>query len=174
MKLDEDVIVYTTNCYCSFPKAPNKTNIIRYPCVQPSVLFKELKVNGEEFLVDVRHLARVWIGDREGIHILLLVERWCWTNPSPVRPRSLFFFFLSGLSLTATDNSQDSRERKGTIFYSTLPLPPAHEQSDIYLQLCMWGNYHMFLIETLVFTRLQLYRIYHIIKLSLDWLMMWC
>ena len=47
------------------------------------------------------------------------------------------FFFLSGFSFTDTDNSQDSREREGTIFYFTLPLPPAHEHSDIYLQLCM-------------------------------------
>ena len=38
--------------------------------------------------------------------------------------------------LSDIDDSQDSRGREGTIFYSTLPLPPAHEHSDIYLQLC--------------------------------------
>ena len=54
------------------------------------------------------------------------------------------FFSLSGFSFTDTDNSQDSRRREGTIFYSTLPLPPAHEHSDIYLQLCMWDDYHIF------------------------------
>ena len=32
----------------------------------------------------------------------------------------------------------------GTIFYSALPLPPAPEHSDIYLQLCMWDDYHIF------------------------------
>ena len=32
-----------------------------------------------------------------------------------------FFFFLSGF-FTDTDESQDSRRREGTIFYSTLPL----------------------------------------------------
>ena len=48
-----------------------------------------------------------------------------------------FFFFLSGFSFTDTDDSQDSRGREGPIFYFTLPLPPAHEHSDIYLQLCM-------------------------------------
>ena len=53
------------------------------------------------------------------------------------------FFFLSGFSFTDTDNSQDSRRREGTIFYSTLPLPPAHEHSDIYLQLCTWDDYHI-------------------------------
>ena len=47
------------------------------------------------------------------------------------------FFFLSGVSFTDTDDSQDNRGRERTIFYSTLPLPPAHEHSDIYLQLCM-------------------------------------
>ena len=47
------------------------------------------------------------------------------------------FFSLSGFSFADTDNSQDSRGREGTIFYSALPLPPAHEHSDIYLQLCM-------------------------------------
>ena len=46
-------------------------------------------------------------------------------------------FFLTGFSLTDTDDSQDSRGREGNIFYSTLPLSPAHEHSEIYLQLCM-------------------------------------
>ena len=64
------------------------------------------------------------------------------------------FFFLSGFSLADTDNSQDSRGKEGGIFF--LPLPPAHEHSDIYLQLCMWDDYHIFLIATLVFTRLLL------------------
>ena len=42
-----------------------------------------------------------------------------------------------------TDDSQDSRGREGTIFYSTLPLQRAQELSDIYLQLCMWDDYHI-------------------------------
>ena len=36
------------------------------------------------------------------------------------------FFFIRGF-FTDTDDSQDSRGREGTIFYSSLPLPPAHE-----------------------------------------------
>ena len=44
--------------------------------------------------------------------------------------------FLLGFSLTDTNNSQDSRAREGTFFYSNLPLPPAHEHSDIHFQLC--------------------------------------
>ena len=52
-------------------------------------------------------------------------------------------------------------KREGTVFYSTLPLPSAHEHSDIYLQLCTWDDYRIFLIATLVFTRRDLppYRI---------------
>ena len=85
-----------------------------------------------------------------------------------------FFFFLSGFSITDTDDSQNSRGREGTIFYSTVPLPPAHEHSDIYLQLCMWDDYHIFLIATLVFTRLLLDDIlppYRITIYLIDW---WC
>ena len=67
-----------------------------------------------------------------------------------------FFFFLSGFSFMDTDDSQNSRGREGTILYSTLPLPPTHEHWDIYLQLCMWDDYHIFLITMLLFTRLLL------------------
>ena len=61
------------------------------------------------------------------------------------------FFFLPGFSFTDTDDSQDNRGRKGTMYYSTLTLPPTHEHSDIYLGLCTWNDCHMFLIATLVF-----------------------
>ena len=83
------------------------------------------------------------------------------------------FFFLSGFSFTNTDNSPDNRRREGTIFYSTLRFSPAHEHWDIYLQLCMWDDYHIFLIAPLVFTRLLLDEIYHLIESPFDWLMMW-
>ena len=65
--------------------------------------------------------------------------------------RCRFFFFLSRFSFTDTDDSRHSRGREGTIFYSTLLLPPAREHSDIYLQLCMWDDYRIFLIATLLF-----------------------
>ena len=52
------------------------------------------------------------------------------------------------------------------LFHSTT----AHEHWDIYLQLCMWDDYHVFLIATLVFTRLLLDEIYHLIELPFDWL----
>ena len=66
----------------------------------------------------------------------------------------IIFFYQGFLSRTLTHgHSQDSRGREETIFHSTLPLPPAHEHSDIYLQLCTWDYYHIFLIAPLVFTR---------------------
>ena len=80
-----------------------------------------------------------WMGTRWWIPNI-----WCIWN----------IFFLSGFSFTDTDDSQDSRGREGTIFYSSLPLPPAHEHSDIYLQFRMWDD--IFLIASLVFTRLLL------------------
>ena len=79
-------------------------------------------------------------------------------------------FFSIRFSFTDTDDSQDSRGSEGTIFYSTLPLPPAHEHWNIYLQLSMWDDYHVFLIATLVFTRLLLDEIYHLIELPFEWL----
>ena len=83
---------------------------------------------------------------------------------------------LAGFSLpirfffTETDDLLDSREREGTIFYSTLPLPPVQENWDIYFQSCMWDDYHVFLAATLVFTRLPLDEIYHLIELPFEWL----
>ena len=83
------------------------------------------------------------------------------------------FFFLPEFSFTDTDNSQDSKGREEIIFYSTLPLPPAHEHSDIYFQLCMWDDFDIFLIATLVFTRLLFDEIttlsnYHLIDWECD------
>ena len=87
--------------------------------------------------------------------------------------KSFWNSFLLGFSITDTDDLQNSRGREGTIFYSTLSLPPAHEHWDIYFQLCMWDDYHVFLIATLVFTRLLLDEISSLIKLALDWLIDW-
>ena len=80
------------------------------------------------------------------------------------------YIFSITFSFTYTDDSQDSKGMEGTIFYSTLPLPPAHEHWDIYLQLCIWDDYHVFLIAMLVFTRLLLDEFYHITELPFDWL----
>ena len=79
-------------------------------------------------------------------------------------------FFSIRVFFTDTHDSRDSRGRAGTNFYSTLPHPPAHEHWDIYLQLCIWDDYHVFLIATLVFTRLLLDEIYHVIEWPFEWL----
>ena len=75
----------------------------------------------------------------------------------------LYIFFLSGFSFTDTGDYKDSSGREGIILYSTLPLPATHGHSDICLQLCMWDDYHVFLISTLVFIGLLLDEIYHLI-----------
>ena len=75
---------------------------------------------------------------------------------------SIRFFFHGHWRLTVQQG------KGGDHVYSTLPLPPAHKHSDIYLQLCMWDDYHLFLITLLVFTRLPLNEIYHLIKLPFD------
>ena len=85
----------------------------------------------------------------------------------------VYDFFSIRVFFTDADDSQDSRGREGTIFYSTLPLPPVHKHWDIYLQLCMWDHYHIFLIAPLVFTRLLRDQIYHLIELPFDWVIMW-
>ena len=84
-----------------------------------------------------------------------------------------FFFYQAFLSRTLTTH-RTAGEGRGPFFYSTLPLPPAHKHSGTYLQLCMWDDYHMFLIAPLVFTRLLRGEIYQLIELLFDWLMMWC
>ena len=89
---------------------------------------------------------------------------------SLVKTKCFFFFYQGFLSRTLTTH-RTAEEGKGPS-YSTLPLPSAHEHSDIYLQLCTWDDYHIFLIATLVFTRLLLDEIYHLIELLFDWLMM--
>ena len=65
-----------------------------------------------------------------------------------------FFFYQGFLSWTLTTHRMAGEGRGPS--YSTLPIPPAHKHSDIYLQLFMWDDYHIFLIATLVFTRLPL------------------
>ena len=82
----------------------------------------------------------------------------------------LWFFFSIRVFLTDTDDLQGGRGREGTIFYPTLPLPPAHEHWGINMQLCMWDDYHVFLFATLVFTRLLVDDIYHLIDLPFEWL----
>ena len=91
------------------------------------------------------------------------------TNSSAV----LLFFFSIRVFFHGHWQLTGQQGKGGDLFFPTLPLPPAHEHSDIYLQLCEWDDYHIFLIALLVFTRLQLHEIYHHTELPFDWLMMW-
>ena len=83
------------------------------------------------------------------------------------------FFLYQGFYSPTLTTHRTAGEGKETTFYSTLPIPPAREHSGIYLQLCMWDDYQIFLIAPLVFTRLLLDENYHLIELPIDWLMMW-
>ena len=80
--------------------------------------------------------------------------------------KRVFFFYQGFLSRTLTTHRTAGKGRGPS--YSTLQLPPAHEHSDIYLQLCTWDGYHIFLIVTLAFTKLLLDEIYHMLKLLFD------
>ena len=79
------------------------------------------------------------------------------------------FYFVRAF-FTGTGDLYNGMGREGTIFYSSLPFPPCHEHRDIYLQLCMWDDYHVFLTAMLVFARLLLDDIYHLIELPFEWL----
>ena len=51
------------------------------------------------------------------------------------------FFFCQGfLSRKLTTHRTAGEGGRRHHFYSTLPLPPAHEHPDIYSQLCMWDD----------------------------------
>ena len=58
------------------------------------------------------------------------------------------------------------------LFHSTTSTRSRHW--DIYLELCMWDDYHVFLIATLVFTRLLLDEFFHLIELPIDDAMFVC
>ena len=86
----------------------------------------------------------------------------------------VFCFFLSGFSFTDTDNSQDRREGAFFITDYLSPLPRTHKHSDIYLQLWMWDDYHIFLIAPLVFTTiLSSYHLIYDAKFLFVYLMIW-
>ena len=82
----------------------------------------------------------------------------------PKIPLRQFFTNKVGLSSSTTTST---RSRTLRHLFATLYV-------RIYLQLCMWDDYHVSLIATLVFTRLLLNEFYHLIELSFEWLMMQC
>ena len=94
-----------------------------------------------------------------GVKGKIMTFSWFWNFESFM----IFFFYQGFLSRTPTTHRTAGEGRRPS--YSTLPLPPTHENSDIYLQLYMWDDYHIFLIATLD-------EIYHLIELLFYWLMM--
>ena len=81
-----------------------------------------------------------------------------------VKTKPYVFFYQSFLSWTMTTHRTAGEGR--AIFYSTLPLPTAHEYLDMYLQLWMSDDCLIFLIAPLVFTRLLLNEICHLIQFN--------
>ena len=70
--------------------------------------------------------------------------RFCKDPPPPQQPTKISLknsclFFLSGFSFTDTDDSQDSRGREGTIFYS-IPLYHSHPLTDIQTFICNFAQ----------------------------------
>ena len=59
----------------------------------------------------------------------------------------MFFFFYQGLRSQALAILEKAGGRDH--LYSSLPLTTAQNHSDIYLQLCMWDDYHVFLLAPL-------------------------
>ena len=80
------------------------------------------------------------------------------------------FFFLLGFSSQTLTIYRTAGEGSAPSF---IPLYYFHPLTniDIYLQLCMWDEYHVFLIATLVFTRLLHDEIYHLFELPFEWLL---
>ena len=76
----------------------------------------------------------------------------------------LSFFFLSGFFSRTMTTDKTAREGRGTSF---IPLYHFHPLTNIHtfiLQLCMFDDHHIFLIALLIFTRLLLDEIYHLIE----------
>ena len=102
---------------------------------------------------------------------LITYRKWVSTMTAYLKRRAFFsirVFFHGHWQLTGEQGKRGDH----LLFHSTTST--AHEHSDIYLQLCTWDDYHIFLIVMLVFTRLLVNEIYHLIELLFDWLMMWC
>ena len=76
----------------------------------------------------------------------------------------IYTFFLYSFSFANNGDSQNSRERKGTSLI-TVPFSPTHKHSDIYLQLCIWDFYLVFVMAVHVITRLLL------LELVFNWML---
>ena len=87
----------------------------------------------------------------------------------------IFLFYQSFLSRTLTTR-RTAGQRRGPSFIPLYQFEPLTKIQKLICNLsapiCMWDSYHIFLIATVVFTRLLLDGIYHPIELLFDWLTM--
>ena len=95
--------------------------------------------------------------------VLIVFRRWFWQTVS-------LDFFYQGFFPQNLTIHKTAREGKGSMLYSSLRLQSTQKLSDISLQLCMWDDYHVLLIVTLVTFRIPINDIYHLIELPIDWL----
>ena len=85
----------------------------------------------------------------------------------------IYFLYQDFLPRTRTTN-RTAGEGRGPSFIPLYQFHPLTNIQTFTLQLCTWDSYHIFLIAPLVFTRLLLDEVYHLIESLFDWLMIWC
>ena len=79
----------------------------------------------------------------------------------------MYVFFYQGFLSQTLTNHRTAGKRRGPSF---IPLNHFHPLTNIETIICNFDDYHVFLIATLVFTRLLLNEIYYLIELPFDWL----
>ena len=97
----------------------------------------------------------------ESYHFLI---RKCFFTPAYFSLFNLTCFFHRHWRFTG----QQGKRGDHLLFLSTIST--RSETLRHLFELCMWDNYHVFLIATLVFTRLLHDKIYHLIELPFEWL----
>ena len=95
--------------------------------------------------------------------------------------KEMFFFFSMGVFFHKHWRFPGFHYNEGyhvlfpfTMSYSSLPFPLVLEHSDIYWQLCMRHDCHIFLFASLITTRLLLDEIFQLVKLPFVSMMMQC
>ena len=84
----------------------------------------------------------------------------------------LFFFYQGAYSQTHRTAHRRAGNRRGPFFIPLYHFSPLTNIPTFILQLCSWDDYHIFLIARLVYARLLLDEIYHLIELLFERLMM--
>ena len=86
----------------------------------------------------------------------------------------IYFVFSIRVFFSRHWRFRGQQRKGGDHLYYFLLLSPAHNHSDIYLQLYKRDDYHIFSFVSLITTKLLLDEIYHFTELHLDLLMMEC